>query len=302
MGGERRLTASLARFFGSHRDVAVGIGDDAAVLRSRHPNSVVCCDPVLAGVHFDATAPLPLVGRKAVNRNLSDLAAMGAAADWLLVSVIAPPGFGEHEVSAVLRGVRHAARQAGAVVVGGDLARSRGPFVVTVTAIGHLDGPPLVRTGARAGDSIHVSGALGGSRAGHHLRFRPALAEGRWLAEQAPAIGAVDRRQRRPAARSRHRARGQRRTRCRARRGGRAHPCRRAHTRPRRPHPQLAARARGRRGPRAVVDAAPRTEAAGRWPLVGAGPATDRPHPRRTRLVVVRARSPPSAAGRRLRT
>jgi thiamine-monophosphate kinase len=192
LGPERRFTAGLARFFGAPRDLWVGIGDDAAVVANRAANSVLCCDPVVEGVHFTAAEPLAWVGRKAVNRNLSDLAAMGATPDWLLLSLVLPRGFTARRRLELLRGVRAAARAGGATVVGGDVAVGRGPLVVTVTAIGHLAGRALTRAGAKVGDTLHTTGPLGGSRAGHHLRFRPALAEGRWLAAQPDVHAAMD--------------------------------------------------------------------------------------------------------------
>lgn len=192
MVDERAFTARLARFFGTHRDVLVGIGDDAAVVVPRGRGTVLCCDPVIEGVHFRSDAPPQLVGRKAVNRNLADLAAMGATADWLLVSLILPRGYPARSRSALLRGLRAAARRGGALVVGGDVATSPGPLTVTVTAVGHVDGRALTRSGARVGDSLHVSGPLGGSSAGHHLRFRPPLAIGAWLARQPAVHAAMD--------------------------------------------------------------------------------------------------------------
>lgn len=192
MAAERAFTAALGRFFGSGPGVRVGIGDDAAIVAPRGRGTVLCCDPVVAGVHFDARAPLQLVGRKAVNRNLSDVAAMGGTADWLLVSLVLPRRLEGRDLRALLRGIRGAARAGGAVVVGGDVAVHGGPLVVTVTAIGHVSGRALTRSGACAGDTLHVSGPLGGAGAGHHLRFRPALAAGRWLARRRAVHAAID--------------------------------------------------------------------------------------------------------------
>jgi thiamine-monophosphate kinase len=192
-GGERAFTAGLRRFFGAGRGVVVGIGDDAAVVRNRGKSSVLCCDPVVAGVHFEPDEDPALVGRKAVNRNLADLAAMGARPDWLLVSLVLPPRWPAVRRARLLRGIRAAARAGRCRVVGGDVATARGPLVVTVTAVGHLTGTALRRDGARPGDAIHVTGPLGGSRAGHHLRFRPPLAEGEWLARRgSKATAAID--------------------------------------------------------------------------------------------------------------
>ena len=192
MPGERELTDSLRAFFGAARDVLVPLGDDAAVVRAFPGATALCCDPVVQGVHFDGATPLPLVGRKAVNRNLSDLAAMGATPKWLLCSVVAPRGFGRDRLMQVLRGVRAAARAAGATVVGGDVAAAAGPLTVTVSAVGEAPAAPLRRDALRVGDTLHVTGPLGGSIAGHHLRFRPAVAEGRWLAGQPGVHAAID--------------------------------------------------------------------------------------------------------------
>src|SRR5262249_37197501 len=131
--------------------------------------------------------------RKAVNRNLADLAAMGAIADWLLVSLVLPPRLSPAGRRRLLVGIRAAAAAGGCAVVGGDVASSRGPLTVTVTGVGHCRGRVLRRSGARAGDATHVTGPLGGPAAGHHLRFTPPLAEGAWLARAAvPATAAID--------------------------------------------------------------------------------------------------------------
>lgn len=192
MASERAVIAGLRRLFPAPRGVEVPIGDDAAVVRNPAARSVLCCDPVVEGVHFASDAPPALVGRKAVNRNLSDLAAMGARPDWLLVSLVLPRGYAAARRRALLRGIRDAARAGGAAVVGGDLATSPGPLVVTVTAIGHPVGRVLRRDGARPGDRLHLSGPIGGAGLGHHLRFLPELAVGAWLARQRPVRAAID--------------------------------------------------------------------------------------------------------------
>ncbi|MFO1051970.1 MAG: thiamine-phosphate kinase [Planctomycetota bacterium] len=190
---ERALTEWLARLF--PRDAArvpIGIGDDAAVVLSRSRTLVLKCDPVVEGVHFEADTPRSSVGRKVVMRNASDLAAMGASPDFLLVSVVFRRGTRSADERRLFRGLRDAARQIGAQVVGGDVAVSAGPLVVTVTMVGHLEGPALRRDRARIGDTVHVTGPLGGSILGRHLRIRPRLVEGRWLASQDAVRAGMD--------------------------------------------------------------------------------------------------------------
>lgn len=193
MVGERAVTSWLADHFGARRrDVRVGIGDDGAVVRPAHGDLVVSCDPVVEGVHFASDAPARLIGRKVVNRNLSDLAAMGAVPDWLLLSAVLPRGMSARRRRSLFEGVRAAAEEAGCAVIGGDIATTEGPLVLTVTAIGHLRSRALRRGGARAGDALHVSGPLGGASLGHHLRFNAHLAEGQWLARQPAVTAAID--------------------------------------------------------------------------------------------------------------
>lgn len=193
MASEREWTAELAGFFATRRrDVVLGVGDDAAVVRPRSPELVLACDPVIEGVHFESEAPAAWVGRKAVNRNLSDLAAMGATPEYLLLSAVLPHGLPAVRRRRLFAGVRDAAEAASCAVVGGDVAATTGPMVLTITAVGRLEGRALRRDGARVGDTIHVTGPLGGSSLGHHLRFSPHLAEGRWLARQAAVTAAID--------------------------------------------------------------------------------------------------------------
>ncbi|MBI5850066.1 MAG: thiamine-monophosphate kinase [Planctomycetes bacterium] len=190
---ERALTAALARWFPRDaRRIPIGIGDDAAVVRNARRESVVTCDPVIEGVHFLPSTDLALVGRKVVNRNVSDLAAMGARPDFLLVSVILRRGTSARDRRRLFVGIRGAARDCGAYVVGGDFAVADAPLVVTITAIGHLRTRALRRDGARVGDSVHVTGPLGGASLGRHLRFVPRVAAGEALAACAGVTAAID--------------------------------------------------------------------------------------------------------------
>lgn len=182
------------------------IGDDAAALSFPRSGPVPGSGPVLAttdlvveGVHVDLGISGPEdVGWKALMVTVSDLAAMGAVADYVLLSVAAPHGFG---LDALGAGVAEAAEAAGCSVVGGDLSGSQ-LLVVSVTALGSLPGgaPPgaLRRDGARAGDKLFVTGPLGAASAGLRLlRER----EDAGSADQAMVPPELARAHRRPVAR-----------------------------------------------------------------------------------------------------
>ena len=158
------LIAAIQARAASRDDVILGIGDDAALLQPP-PGMllVVAMDTLNAGVHFpDATAPAD-IGWKALAVNLSDLAAMGAVPAWCTLSLSLPdadPGF----VDGFLEGFAELARRHEVALVGGDT--TRGPLSVCVTVHGFVEpGQALRRDGARAGDDVWVSGALGDAAA-----------------------------------------------------------------------------------------------------------------------------------------
>jgi thiamine-monophosphate kinase len=163
------------------------IGDDAAVVRG--PGGwwlLLAADAVVAGVHADLSLTgLDDMGWKAVAANVSDIAAMGGRPLHALVTVAGPP---DTDLDLLYQGIAEAARAYRCPVVGGDLA-SAPVLVITVAVTGTFEGAPLLRSGARPGDVIFVTGRLGLAAAGLRL-----LKGGKG----APAL--ADRAHRRPAA------------------------------------------------------------------------------------------------------
>ncbi len=160
-------------------------GHDAAVLVAAPGRDVVCVDQVIEGVHVEHGESPRRVGAKAACRALSDLAATAARPRALLVALRAPRDTGEARLRALLAAVDGAGRRYGAPLVGGDLACAPGPLSLAVTALGTIGagGRPPSRARARAGQVVVLTGPVGGSALGRHLRIRPRLEEGRWLAQ-----------------------------------------------------------------------------------------------------------------------
>ncbi len=152
----------------TRNDVALGIGDDAALLRvPSNRELVTCCDTLNVGVHFPHDAQASDIGWKALAVNLSDLAAMGATPAWALLSLTLPEPDAAF-VDGLVEGFMQLAREADVALVGGDT--TRGPLAVSVTALGFVEpGRALRRDGAKLGDAVFVSGMLGDAAAGLRL-------------------------------------------------------------------------------------------------------------------------------------
>jgi thiamine-monophosphate kinase len=161
-------------------------GHDAAVLARPPGRLVVCADQVALGVHAELDAAPTRIGAKAVARTFSDLAATAATPWACLLTVRAPHDVDERWLRAVLRGARARAAALGAPLVGGDLCAAPGPASLAVAALGSLPGRrrPPGRDRARPGQVLVLTGPVGGSLLGRHLRIAPRLAAGRalWLA------------------------------------------------------------------------------------------------------------------------
>lgn len=158
--------------------VRIGPGDDCAALTPPTRELLVTTDMLMDGTDFLlAEVGARRVGRKAMNVNLSDIAAMAGAPLAAVVSVALPPG-GRELAQELYLGLRDAADALGVPLVGGDTNSWAGPLVISVTAFGEATGRgPVRRSGARPGDWLFVTGPLGGSILGRHLDFVPRVAE-----------------------------------------------------------------------------------------------------------------------------
>jgi thiamine-monophosphate kinase len=169
----------------------LGIGDDLAVLKwPADELLLVGVDQVVDGVHFDSSIHSPLqIGRKAMNRNLSDCAAMGCLPAAAVAAVALPKDFSLIRAKELVDGLRQAGDAFDCPVIGGDTASWDGKLVLSVTILGRSAGGKIVtRAGARPGDGIFVTGPLGGSILGRHLTFEPRVQLGRELAAVATAM------------------------------------------------------------------------------------------------------------------
>lgn len=193
-------SSELSRF----GQVVVGPGDDCAVLRTPSGDHLLLTvDQVVEGRHFEAIADpskarvLDGIARKAIARSISDIAAMGGTPTATLATACLPPGFPQSSADELFDRMHAWALHWGAPLIGGDIAMgpdlgnsAKPPLLLTTTVLGvpHAGRGPVLRSTARAGDELWVTGRLGNSLAsGRHLSFEPRVAEARWLCSRAGA-------------------------------------------------------------------------------------------------------------------
>ena len=181
---ERQFVEELRLRLPAHPQLRLGVGDDAAVLRlSQRSDCVVTSDLLADGTHFRLPSDdLRRVGRKALAVNLSDLAAMAAQPVAAIVSLLLPRNGALATARRLYEGMLPLAEEFGVAIAGGDTNCWDGALAISVTAIGETTPAGLLRRdGAKAGDCLLVSGALGGSRLGKHFDFTPRVREAlRW--------------------------------------------------------------------------------------------------------------------------
>jgi thiamine-monophosphate kinase len=160
--------------------IVVDSGDDAAVLKVGRGHLLFKTDSVIDGVHFDSRTARPEdVGHKAIARCLSDIGAMGCYPTFAVVAMMIPRNARQAWIKRLLAGLERTARKFDTAVVGGDVATHQGRLAINVALLGETrDLKPVRRNGAKVGDAIAVTGPLGGSILGKHLRFTPRVREG----------------------------------------------------------------------------------------------------------------------------
>jgi thiamine-monophosphate kinase len=175
--------------------VAVPPGDDLAVLNWVGSDLLlVGADQVLDRVHFDSIIHSPRqIGRKAMNRNLSDCAAMACLPAAAVVTAALPRAAGIEYAQELHRGMCEAAEPFGCPIVGGDTGTWDGRLALSVTIFGKSAGvKPILRSGACPGDGIYVTGPLGGSILGRHMSFEPRIETARKLASLGSVSAMID--------------------------------------------------------------------------------------------------------------
>lgn len=192
---EFELIEHLTRSLPTNSSVVTGAGDDCAVLDLGVPDRLVLfkTDAVVEGVHFvPGTAP-EAIGHKALARCLSDIAAMAGTPTAALVTLGLPPGFDAHFVTRIYEGIGALAQRHSVAIVGGETTTLPNGTLISVALLGSVaKAKAILRSGAKAGDAVFVTGELGGSLAGKHLSFEPRISEAQWLARNFAIHAMID--------------------------------------------------------------------------------------------------------------
>jgi thiamine-monophosphate kinase len=215
LSGEEEVVREIKRAFAGQRpgSLRVGMDDDAALWRAgRGQEAILTCDWFLEGTHFLRDRhPPDAVGWKSLARAASDIAAMGGTPRCFLLSLALPANCTGNWLRSFLRGLRRASRALGCQLAGGDTTR-RDEILINMTVIGEVAaGQAVLRSGARAGDLLYVSGTLGQAELGlrelqsrrgigkitnawvrKHLYPEPRIALGQWLAKNRLATAMMD--------------------------------------------------------------------------------------------------------------
>ncbi len=191
---ETELITKLTAALPTDDSVHVGPGDDCAVVDLGMIGDYLLfkTDAIVEGIHFTADTPPEKIGRKAIARALSDIAAMGGWPTHALITLGLPEGYDQERLAAIYQGAGEMGASHKTFIVGGEVTRTS-ELLISVAMIGECDRMyTLTREGSKNGDAIFVTGELGGSLSGKHLDFDPRLEESRWLAQQFEIHAMID--------------------------------------------------------------------------------------------------------------
>lgn len=191
--GEFGLIKRLQKSLRTDASVIKGSGDDCAVLAfDKNSYQLFTCDMIVEGVDFSKKDKPELIARKALAISISDIASCGGIPSYALVSMGIPKDTTVEFIDKLAAGLFSLAKEYKINIVGGDLSRSR-QLAIDLSLLGRVEKKNLVlREGAKEGDIIFVSGALGGSIYGKHLKFTPRIKEARYLVKNFKVNAMID--------------------------------------------------------------------------------------------------------------
>lgn len=189
--GEEGLLRILTSGWRVRPPAMVGVGDDCAVWRADKKFWLFKTDAVVEKVHFTAQTPGRLVGRKALARALSDIAAMGGKPLAAVVTLGVPKTISLSRLQEIYRGLTALAQTYQVQWVGGETTTADQLFL-SIALWGEMKTKPILRSTAHANDRVWVTGTLGQTQKRKHLHFTPRLAEGQWLAQHGFATAMMD--------------------------------------------------------------------------------------------------------------
>ncbi|EEF62151.1 thiamine-phosphate kinase [Pedosphaera parvula] len=192
---EFELIGKLTRSLPANKSLVTGAGDDCAVLDLGIPDRLVLfkTDAVVEGFHFTSETPPEKVGRKALGRCISDIAAMAGTPNSALITLALPRHYDLDYVEGIYAGLGELARKFDVSIAGGETTTNPERILISISLLGTVEREKCIfRSGALAGDAIFVTGELGGSISGKHLDFEPRLTEAHWLRDHFAIHSMID--------------------------------------------------------------------------------------------------------------
>ena len=191
--GEFGLIKRFQKKIKINSSVIKGSGDDCAVLKfNQRSYQLFTCDMILEGVDFHKTADFKLVGQKALAISISDIAACGGIPKHAVVSLGLPRNMPVEQVDRLAKGLFDLARKFNINIVGGDISAAN-KLIIDVSMLGQVEkNKLLLRSGAKVGDIIMVTGEFGGAIKGKHLKFTPRLKEAQFLVNNFKINAMID--------------------------------------------------------------------------------------------------------------